>query len=519
VSDRDIKAVVLDLDGVITRTAAVHARAWKQMFDDYLAKRPDRHGENHAPFRIDEDYAPYVDGKPRYHGVRSFLESRGIHLPEGSPEDDPGTETICGLGNRKNEIFLDLVRREGVQVYEHAVQQIDRWRNEGKKLAVVTSSRNGTTILRAANLIDRFEVRLDGNDIGQLGLQGKPHPDMFLEAARRLKVAPGSAMLIEDAVAGVQAGSRGGFGLVVGVARNRGHDALSEAGADLVIDDLRELAHIRTTGNAKRQDEPPAALQHADEIVQQLKQMPPAIFLDYDGTLTPIVERPEDARLSGVMKQVLQDLASRFTVAIVSGRDLDDVRQMVGLNELVYAGSHGFDIVGPDGLRMQLEEAKAALPDLTQAQQRLVAELGDVQGARVERKGLASAVHFRQAADSDVGRIERIVDGVREEHPNLRKRDGKKIFELQPDVPWDKGKAVLWLLRALDVDKPGVTPMYLGDDTTDEDAFRALAGRGIGIRCGSPEEPTAAQYVVKNVAEVERFLRILLERVHPKAES
>lgn len=254
---------------------------------------------------------------------------------------------------------------------------------------------------------------------------------------------------------------------------------------------------------------PPSALAHTDEIIHRLRQTRPALFLDYDGTLTPIVERPEDARLTPQMRQLLQDLAARLPVAIVSGRDLHDVRRMVDLDQLVYAGSHGFDILGPN-LQMQHADARAALPALDAAEQKLAGLLKDVPGSRIERKGFAIAVHYRQVAEADVERVETIVDRVRAEHPRLRKKGGKKIFELQPDVEWDKGRAVLYLMRTMGLEKDGVLPIYMGDDVTDEDAFRALKGGGMGIRCGSPEEETKADYLLENVDEVEQFLRLLL---------
>lgn len=516
-SAADIRAIILDLDGVITRTAAVHARAWKQMFDQFLAGWDPRRGENHRPFQVDEDYTAYVDGKPRYDGVRSFLDSRGIHLPEGAPTDAPAAETVCGLGNRKNQLFLQIIARDGVQVYEHAIEQIDRWRNEGMKLAVVTSSRNGAHILQAAGLLERFDVRLDGTDISKLGLRGKPEPDMFVEAARRLNVIPAQAMVLEDSLAGVQAGRNGGFRLVVGVARNRPHQDLLDAGADLVVNDVRELQDWRQLIHRRAAENAPSALDHSEEIISRLLQHPPALFLDYDGTVTPIVERPEDARLSNDMRQVINQLVARYTVAIVSGRDVHDVRRMVGLDELVYAGSHGFDILGPDGLRMQQEDAHRVLPQLDQAEAALAARLGGIPGVRIERKRFAIAVHFRQADQTSFGRIENLVDRTQQEWPQLRKKGGKRIFELQPDVPWDKGRAVRWLLRALNLDLSHITPMYFGDDVTDEDAFRAIGEIGIGIRCGSPHEPTSAHYVVESVTQVQQFLNLLLERLSAAA--
>jgi trehalose 6-phosphate phosphatase len=411
------------------------------------------------------------------------------------------------------------VDREGVELYDDAVEQLDRWRSQGLPLAVVTSSRNGAMILSVAGLTDQFDARLDGNDISRLGFQGKPAPDMFLEAARQLDVAPAGAMLVEDAVAGVQAGRRGGFGLVVGVDRGSQADTLFDAGADIVVQDLRELADrttgVRATDRRDSMRPPPSALNRADEIIERLRKTTPALFLDYDGTLTPIVERPEDARLSPEMKNLLSTLASRFQVAVVSGRDLHDVRHMVGLDQLVYAGSHGFDILGPNGLRMQHEDAKAALPALDAAENKLAKLLSGIDGVRIERKGFAVAVHYRQAAEADTGRIERIVDQVQAEQGELRKKGGKKIFELQPDVPWDKGRAVHYLMEALDLADNNVLPIYFGDDTTDEDAFRALSGRGLGIRCGPPDEPTAADYLLDDVGEVEQFLGILLDRLDP----
>jgi beta-phosphoglucomutase family hydrolase len=236
---RKFKAAVLDLDGVVTRTATLHAQAWKEMFDDFLAARSGREGEDHSSFDIEADYLRYVDGKPRYDGIRSFLHARGIELPEGESSDPPRRETVRGLGNRKNEIFLELLGREPVQLFDDAVEQIDRWRDAGLGTALITSSRNGRRILAAAGLEDRFDVTVDGADAERLGLPGKPAPDVFLHAARELGVEPAEAIVVEDAISGVTAGRAGGFGLVVGVARNGG-EGLREAGADIVVRDLRD---------------------------------------------------------------------------------------------------------------------------------------------------------------------------------------------------------------------------------------------------------------------------------------
>jgi beta-phosphoglucomutase family hydrolase len=234
------QAAILDLDGVLTRTAAQHARAWKEMFDDFLARRADSEGEDHRPFDMETDYLRYVDGIPRFDGVRSFLESRGIDLPEGGEDDGPDRETVRGLGMRKNHIFLGLLEREPVERFEDAVDQLRRWREQGLGTALITSSRNGRRVLSAAGLEGEFDVIVDGADAARLGIRGKPAPDIFLHAAAELGVEPGRAIVVEDAISGVEAGRAGGFGLVVGVARN-GEEGLGEAGADVVVRDLREV--------------------------------------------------------------------------------------------------------------------------------------------------------------------------------------------------------------------------------------------------------------------------------------
>jgi trehalose-phosphatase len=251
----------------------------------------------------------------------------------------------------------------------------------------------------------------------------------------------------------------------------------------------------------------------AARLTDELETRRLVLFFDYDGTLTPIVRRPEDATLSDGMRALLRELATHVTVGIVSGRDLDDVRAMVALDELYYAGSHGFDVRGPGELRMQHEEARDRLPELDAAEVALRVQLGSLKGVRVERKGFAVAVHYREADEADVGAVEAAVDGVIDRHNGLRKKGGKKIFELQPDVPWDKGRAVRWLLEQLELTGPDVLPVYVGDDETDEDAFEILSGDGVGIRVGSPDEPTRADYHLGDPHELERLARELLARL------
>jgi beta-phosphoglucomutase family hydrolase len=237
----DIRGCLFDLDGVLTKTAKVHAAAWKQMFDEYLRERAKRTGDEFVPFDIGDDYNEYVDGKPRYEGVRSFLQSRGIDLPDGTPDDPASAETVDGLGNRKNELVLDLIRRDGVEAYEGSVRYVQAARDAGLRRAVVSSSTNCRDVLEAAGIIDLFEEIVDGTVAREERLKGKPAPDTFLAGARKLGLEAKEAAVFEDATAGVEAGRAGGFGYVVGVDRVGHADALRAHGADVVVADLAEL--------------------------------------------------------------------------------------------------------------------------------------------------------------------------------------------------------------------------------------------------------------------------------------
>ena len=253
----------------------------------------------------------------------------------------------------------------------------------------------------------------------------------------------------------------------------------------------------------------PSALEHVQEIARSGHRL--AVFLDYDGTLTPIVSHPEDAWLSDSMRQTLRSLAARVPVAILSGRDLDDVRGRVLVDGIVYAGSHGFDIAGAGGLRREL--GAAYLPVLDTAETELREALDEIPGAQLERKHFSVAAHYRNVNENDAFRVALAMDAVAARHRELRRMDGKKVYELLPDIDWNKGKAMLWLLETLGLEGRNVLPIYIGDDRTDEDAFRALEQQGIGIVVTEQSPPTAASYSLKNPAEVEQFLAVLATRL------
>jgi beta-phosphoglucomutase family hydrolase len=236
-----VRACLFDLDGVLAKTAKLHAAAWKETFDGFLKTRAARTGERFAPFDEVADYDEYVDGKPRYDGVRSFLAARRIELPEGLPTDRPDAETVSGLGNRKNDLVLALIRDKGVEAYEGSIRYVRAVRAAGLRRAVVSSSANTSEVLAATAIDDLFEVKIDGLVAEREHLKGKPAPDTFLAAARELGVSAAQAAVFEDALAGVAAGRAGRFGFVVGVDRVGQAEALREHGADVVVSDLAEL--------------------------------------------------------------------------------------------------------------------------------------------------------------------------------------------------------------------------------------------------------------------------------------
>ncbi|HEX5831314.1 MAG TPA: HAD-IA family hydrolase [Gemmatimonadaceae bacterium] len=315
-------AAVFDLDGVITFTARVHAATWKELFDAYLRMREQRCGEPFVAFDA-ADYRTYVDGRPRYDGVRTFLESRGISLPLGNPADGPDLETISGLGNRKNALFHERVRRDGVDVDRAAVRLVRALREAGVKVGVASSSRNAAMILDRAGLTELFEACVDGVLSARLGLAGKPRPDIFLQCLEMLGVRAASrALMAEDAIAGVAAGRAGGFGLVLGVARGRRGIALREHGADWIVRDFTEISVDQITRYfAGRAYVRPNALARWDDVARELTGGRIAIFVD-DGIVT------------AAAGDVLREVAAEWPTTLVSDRGPDDPAALAGASRV-----------------------------------------------------------------------------------------------------------------------------------------------------------------------------------------
>lgn len=510
---RRLEAVILDMDGVVTDTRRAHEAAWKALFDAYRQERAERGETPYAPF-APEDYREHLDGKPRFDGLRDFLASRGIELPEGEPDDGPEAETVRGLGARKNARFRDWLASRHVDTHDDALALLRGLREAGVKTAVISASRNAQAVLENAGVADLFDARVDGVEMAEAGLPGKPDPAIFLRAAEKLGADPARAAVVEDSLAGVEAGARGGFALVVGVDRSpdgSGTEALESRGAHRAVRDLLALWPGKPPA-PRRLDALPSAFDGEDILRSRLCAPRLAVFLDYDGTLTPIVPRPEDAVLSGETREAMRALARHASVAVISGRDLRDVRERVGLPDLVYAGSHGFDISGPD-LRKEAERAADFLPALDAAEAELTEALGALEGVQVERKKFSIAVHYRRA-DAEAAEQAQAAARRAGAREGLRASPGRKIVEVQPDIDWDKGRAVLWLMETLGLDGEDVAALYVGDDVTDEDAFRALARRpralGVAVR-GGEDRGTWAAAALADTEETARLLRRLCD--------
>lgn len=497
--DAPYQAVIADMDSVLTRMTSLHERAWQRTFDDYLQERNQKTGEQHTEFSH-SDYRQYLDGELRYQGAAKFLASRHIELPSGEPGDSPSAESICGLGNRKERVLMELLEREGVAVFEDALSSLRRWRLGGLKLAAISASCNCRNVLRLIELENYLDVIVDGELARELKMSGKA--DLMLEAARQLEVEPSNTVVLEDTATGIRAGSKSGFGLVIGVNRNHHAAELENAGAYAVVRNLTALRFPRRL---------PSALDSLDVLAARQPGAPLAVFLDFDGTLTPIVDHPGKAAISNAMLETVKSLAAVCTVGIISGRDRKDLESRVGIEGILYAGSHGLDIAGP-GYQKSLPEAEAAIPDVDRAEIRLREALEGISGVIIERKRFAVAVHYRNVR-SDVGiqQVKRVVDGVLGD-TNLRKRHGKRVLELEPAVDWDKGHAVEWLMETTEIDPNNVLVIYIGDDETDEDVFAALAGKGVSVRVGEEVSTSLADYRLAEPEDVQVLLQRLEER-------
>lgn len=511
---KPILAALCDLDGVITNTANIHAQAWQETFDHFFWQLQHKTHRYYPAFDIVNDYRQFLDGKPRLAGIKDYLQAKNIQLPLGQETDEDG-DTLYSLANQKSQRFLQLLEQQGVEAYPENLHKLQEWKQQGMKLAVVSASKNCQQILKATNLDTFFEVCVDGLVAEQQQLRGKPYPDTFLYATKELNIPPHEAMVVEDALAGITAAKTGGFGLAVGLVCAKNYTVMQDADADVLINDLGELTwdkhavcypmEYRNLANAYH---------HIDKLSEILSSCQLAIFLDYDGTLAPIVDHPEDAVISDGMREALAQLSQQAKVSIISGRDNDTIRQFVQLPNIRYIGDHGLDIDQPDGVQITSTNTNYFIPLLQNISKQLSQALGSIAGVQIEPKKYDVAVHYRNAKKENESKIIKTTKQIVQQYADLKIMPGKKVLDICPNIEWDKGKALQWILWQLHLEQPIICPLYVGDDLTDEDAFRALPAQGIGILVGDHGEKTYADLWLEDVMEVEKFLYALIKIVN-----
>lgn len=508
-------AVIFDLDGVITDTASVHEAAWRDVLNDFLGHRTDLAGADRAEFTA-EDYHRHVDGKPVEVGASDFLASRGVTVPRGRPDDPPDCDSVWGLSNRQTSRFLEIVARDGVRPFDSTVALVSRLKAFGIACGVCSSSRHCADVLDAADLGHLFDTRVDGVVADELGLPGKPNPATLREAARRLGAPPRRCVVFEDAQVGVAAARSGGFALVVGIDRTGRPETLLRHGADTVVTDA---ADIRVRLGGARISTKPDANTYLDHLHSIAATRTAPVFFDFDGTVSNIVRDPTTATLVDGAADALAHLATLTPVAIISGRDVADVRARVGLPGIWYGGSHGMEVVGPAGENHVSELARGSTAAVDSAAAGLRERLGEIPGVLIEHKHFCVAVHYRNADPDRIDAITSAAYKAGNTH-GLRITPGRMVIELRPDVEWDKGRALRWMLDRIGA--PGdAVPIYFGDDLTDEDAFDEVATDGIGIvvRAGeNTDRRSAAQFAVESPDAVPKLLRRIAELLEQSRE-
>lgn len=492
----NLKAFIFDLDGVLTDTQRLHASAWEKMFNEFLS---DRDQDAFTP----ADYRQFLDGKPRHDGIKSFLSSRDIRLSD---------KEIQELGLKKNQYYLEELKANGPGLIEESFSFVVQLSKKGVPMAVVSSSRNCRLIMNATGLSDYIEVIVDPFLADTHQLKGKPAPDYFLKACELLGFEAQECCMVEDAISGVEAGVRGGFKKVIGIKTNPSEISLKElrqAGAHQVvsslwqIDGTTELLKLRSA----------AALFSDMQRDQNL-----FLFLDYDGTLSEIVEEPWKAVPVEGIVPLISALGKMIPVCLITGRDTEVIKSFIDLPHIYYSTCHGFEINGPHNLHYELEEARALEPLFDKAREELTHLLEHHEGLVIERKTFGLAFHYRMIKSQEAA--QEVISMVREYaslHQELKSKGGEEVIELLPNLNWDKGKALLKLYEVLSY-KPSKLPLFLGDGKTDEDAFREMLGWGYPVLVQESLRPTLASYQLKGPQEVKKFLEQLQNFLEKRSE-
>lgn len=497
-----LKAVIFDMDGVITDTAKTHFICWKKAFDEFLLKLSKESKKNFKPF-TENDYLQYVDGVSRLDGIKNFFKSRHIKCATNKIN-------IHTLANKKTKLFIQAVKKSEVKIFDSSIILIKQLIQNEVKVAVVSASKNCKKILTKAKIINLFDVIADDTVAKRLQLKSKPHPAIFLEAAKRLAVKPEEAIIIEDALAGIKAAKLGHFGLTIAVDRNKKKYAQFKIlGADYIVKDLATFNYAKLKKIFTLLL--PSAITNFSAIKNKLKNKKIILCLDFDGTLTPIVTRPYLAALTKSMHSLLAELSKYFPLLIISGRELLDIVNKVNIPHIYYAGNHGLEMKLADFFPEHITKGLDYLEEINKAYLELVDLLSPIKNCLVENKKYSLSVHYRLVKSEQTLLIKSKLDEVINKHPHLSKHHGKKVFEVRPKMAWHKGKVISHILKMLSPsDTENFLPIYLGDDLTDEDAFAEIKKSGIGILVTNTPRKSKALYYLRDTKEVYDFLNKLI---------
>ena len=503
-------AVIFDLDDVLADAASLQREAWASLFDDYLVRRPGREDEDHSPF-TDDDYRQLVNGKPPPDGVATFLASRRITLPRGAPWNI-GDDTIYGLANRQRQTYAALLGRV-VPPFGAMVALMRKLLGiDIAAVAVHASSPVRQQLSTVTGVDSLLDVDIGGIAAPRLGITENhcpvvdPEATHILDAARRLGVHPQRTVVIGNTEAALSAGQDAGFALVIGVDGTGSADGGSQPSADVVVADLAEIA-VRT--GDKRIWEIPNALESYGQLASIVIARKSTLFLNWDIALCGIGSDLGAVALVDGAAQVLARLADAFPIVVISGRDLADLRDRVGIPGIWYAGCHGFELVGPDGSHHEHEVGAAAIPIVAGAAAELRAALAQIPGLRVAHTRFTVAVHYREVAPEHIDDIVATTHQLGRRN-NLRVTIGRMLVELRPAVDWDKGTRLAWIRSRIDESK-SLVPIYIGGDLTDEDAFEEVQLGGVGIAVRHNEDGgrrTAARFALDSPDQVREVLHL-----------
>jgi alpha,alpha-trehalase len=410
-------------------------------------------------------------------------------------------------------LFANIIENTKIDCFTSTLHFISCLKNEGVKIAVISSSKNCKRVLNKAGIENLFSVRVDGETTEELGLLGKPEPDIFLQAAKQLKVKPQECLIVEDALAGIKGAKKGGFGLVIAIDRKKilKNEFINHK-ADIIVNDLSEIhfekfkqSYLYSLQKFTCKED------YSFSFIKNLtvnKKI--VIVLDYDGTLTPIVDKPELALLSAPMKQTLEKLSTKYLIYIISGRQLLDIKQKVGINSIYYSGNHGLEFEGPCSNGEKFELGKKHKEQIEKLHLILKRDLQNINGCLVENKKFSLAIHYRLVKQAAcINKIRETIDKILKDFPGLKRIHGKKVFEIRPNINWDKGMALAYFLKKRNLTKNNCFPIYIGDDEADEAAFKAINDYGISIKIADMPQKTNADFFLKNVNDVWYFLNSL----------